>query len=53
MKHEGRGTRLPSHFPAIAVFAAAGDTAFTSTPFVASSFASDFVSAINPAFEAL
>ena len=37
----------------MAVFAAAGVTAFTSTPFVANSFASDLVRAITPAFDAL
>ena len=37
----------------IAVFAAAGDTALTSTPLPASSLPSDLVRAIRPAFEAL
>ena len=37
----------------IGVFAAAGVTALTSTPLFASSFASDFVSPIRPAFDAL
>jgi hypothetical protein len=37
----------------IAVFAAAGETALTSTPLPASSLPSDLVRAIRPAFEAL
>ena len=37
----------------MAVLAAAGETALTSTPLVASSLASDLVSAISPAFDAL
>ena len=36
-----------------AVFAAAGETALTSTPVVASSLPSDLVSEINAAFDAL
>ncbi len=37
----------------IAVFAAAGETALTSTPLPASSLPSDLVSAIRPALDAL